>query len=133
MAFLEHLLEHLAALVETGRDLVVCGDFNIAHREVDLKNWRSNRDQSGFLPEERAWVDRLLERGLRDAYRDLVGPDAAHYSWWSSRGRARENDVGWRLDYHFTTPGLAARAREPRIYRERFFSDHAPVTIEYDP
>jgi len=132
MLFLEHLLEHLAGLVAEGRDLVICGDFNVAHRPVDLKNWRANATLSGFLPEERAWVDRLLECGLVDTHRALVGPEAAHYTWWSSRGRARDNDVGWRLDYQFSTPNLAALARDARVYRERFFSDHAPVIIDYD-
>jgi exodeoxyribonuclease-3 len=131
MRFLEAFLEHAAQLGREGKDVLMAGDFNIAHRQIDLKNWRSNQQNSGFLPEERAWLDQLLGVGYADTFRDLVGPEAVHYSWWSNRGRARENDVGWRLDYHFCTPGLSGRARQASIYRDRFFSDHAPVLIEY--
>jgi exodeoxyribonuclease-3 len=112
--------------------LVFCGDFNIAHQKIDLKNWRSNQKNSGFLPEERAWLDAFLAVGFHDTFRKLVGPEAVHYSWWSNRGRARENNVGWRLDYHFTTPGLNQAAHSPTIYRDQIFSDHAPVVIDYD-
>lgn len=132
MLFLDAFLDHAVGLEKSGQELVMGGDFNIAHRQIDLKNWRSNQKSSGFLPEERAWVDALLASGWRDVYRDAVGPEAAHYSWWSARGRARENDVGWRLDYQFTTPGLAALAREASIYKAQFFSDHAPVVMNYD-
>lgn len=132
MRFLSVLLEHLTRLALEGRELIVAGDFNIAHRAIDLRNWRSNQKNSGFLPEERAWIDSLLAAGLVDTYRELVGPDARHYSWWSNRGGARQNDVGWRLDYQFATPATAARARDPRIAREPALSDHAPVTLDYD-
>lgn len=132
MRFLGAILKRVVRLRDEGRELIVAGDFNIAHRRVDLRNWRSNQKSSGFLPEERAWVDALLAAGFVDAYRELVGPDAPHYSWWSNRGRARENDVGWRLDYQFATPDTAGRAREPRIAREPLLSDHAPVTLDYD-
>lgn len=131
MQFLAEFLPYLSGLVQEGRELVVCGDFNIAHRPIDLKNWRSNQKNSGFLPEERQWLDRLLEAGYVDTFRQLVGPEAVHYSWWSNRGRARENNVGWRLDYQFTTPGLAKVASNPYIYTEQFFSDHAPVMMDY--
>jgi exodeoxyribonuclease-3 len=115
------------------RDFILCGDINIAHREQDLKNWRSNRKNSGFLPEERAWMTKLLtETGLVDVYRQLH-PDATDecYTWWSNRGQARANNVGWRLDYHLASPALAATARKAVIYKEQRFSDHAPLTIDY--
>ncbi|HEU4742168.1 MAG TPA: exodeoxyribonuclease III [Meiothermus sp.] len=131
MQFLPAFLQHVAALAREGRELIICGDINIAHKPIDLKNWRSNQKNSGFLPEERAWMDELLGSGFVDTFRQLVGPQAAYYSWWSNRGRARENDVGWRLDYHLTTPGIAHAAHSPAIHKEPFFSDHAPVTIDY--
>ena len=115
------------------RDFVLCGDVNIAHQEIDLKNWKSNQKNSGFLPEERAWLSRVLdELGLVDVYRRLK-PDATSesYTWWSNRGQAYANNVGWRLDYHLATPAIAALARGESIYKGRKFSDHAPITIEY--
>ncbi len=131
MRFLAEFLVHLEGLKASGRELIVGGDFNIAHQKIDLKNWRGNQNQSGFLPEDRAWIDGLLELGWRDSFRDLVGQDAVHYSWWSARGGARVKNVGWRLDYQFTTPKLAALASNPRIHNENIFSDHAPVILEY--
>ncbi len=116
------------------REFILVGDVNIAHREADLKNWKSNQKNSGFTPEERAWVSKLLEEGgLVDVYRRLQ-PDTTDscYTWWSSRGQARANNVGWRLDYHLATPALAAKARRETIYRDRPFSDHAPLIIDYD-
>ncbi len=124
---------HLARL-KTRRDFILCGDVNIAHREQDLKNWRSNRKNSGFLPEERAWMTRLLsELGMVDVYRRLH-PDTTDtcYTWWSNRGQAYLNNVGWRLDYQIATTHLAATAREASIYKATRFSDHAPLTIKYD-
>jgi exodeoxyribonuclease III len=131
MRFLAEFLMHLEGLKADGRELIVGGDFNIAHQKIDLKNWRANQNQSGFLPEDRAWIDGLLELGWCDTFRDLVGQDAVHYSWWSARGGARAKNVGWRLDYQFTTPQLAAVASNPRIHNEHIFSDHAPVILEY--
>lgn len=128
MRFLGEFLSFLGGL---GGEQLLCGDFNIAHRPIDLKNWKSNQQNSGFLPEERAWIDDLLKAGYVDVFRELVGPDAVHYSWWSQRGQARAKNVGWRLDYHFSTPGLAGVARSPRIYPEPLLSDHAPVVIDY--
>lgn len=133
-AFMRHFYEHLKALVACGREIVICGDWNIAHKEVDLKNWKGNLRNSGFLPEERAWMTRVLdELGWIDTYRHLK-PDAtdAGYTWWSNRGQARAKNVGWRIDYHLTTPGIAALAGRESIYLEQRFSDHAPLTIEYD-
>jgi exodeoxyribonuclease-3 len=107
---------------------------NIAHQERDLKNWRSNRKNSGFLPEERAWMTKLLsETGLVDVYRHLK-PETTEecYTWWSNRGQAYLNNVGWRLDYHLATPAIARLARDATIYKTSRFSDHAPLTIEYE-
>jgi exodeoxyribonuclease III len=131
MRFLAEFLVYLEGLKASGRELIVGGDFNIAHQKIDLKNWRGNQNQSGFLPEDRAWIDSLLELGWRDSFRDLVGQEAVHYSWWSARGGARAKNVGWRLDYQFTTPKLAVLASNPRIHSSDLFSDHAPVILEY--
>ncbi len=135
--FLAGFFPHLRSLGR-GREFVLCGDLNIAHREIDLKNWKGNQKNSGFLPEERAWMTRLLDAGgdgagLVDVYRRLQ-PDAtdAAYTWWSNRGQAYAKNVGWRLDYHLATPALAALARREEIYRTRRFSDHAPVTVDYE-
>lgn len=130
--FLDAFYPHLMAL-KAQREFILCGDINIAHQEKDLKNWRSNQKNSGFLPEERAWMTRLLsEGGLVDVYRSLQ-PDTtdACYTWWSNRGQAYANNVGWRLDYHLATPALAGLARTEAIYKSEKFSDHAPITIEY--
>ena len=131
--FLAEFQPHLAAL-KTKRDFILCGDVNIAHQNIDLKNWRSNQKNSGFLPEERAWMTSLLgDTGLVDVYRRLR-PDTTDtaYTWWSNRGQAYLNNVGWRLDYHLATPALAALARTESIYKGEKFSDHAPITIGYD-
>ena len=130
--FLDVIYPHLMALRQE-RDFIVCGDVNIAHQQTDLKNWRSNQKNSGFLPEERAWMTRLLsEGGMVDVYRQLQ-PDTtdACYTWWSNRGQAYANNVGWRLDYHLATPALASLARTEEIYKGEKFSDHAPLTIGY--
>ena len=131
--FLDAFDPYLAALKQQ-RELILCGDVNIAHREQDLKNWRSNRKNSGFLPEERAWMTKLLsETGLVDVYRRLQPETTdACYTWWSNRGQAWSNNVGWRLDYHLATPRVAALARQESIYKDERFSDHAPITIDYE-
>ncbi len=116
------------------REFILCGDVNVAHQQIDLKNWKSNQKNSGFLPEERAWMTRVLdELGLVDVYRRLR-PDATgeSYTWWSNRGQAYAKNVGWRLDYHLATPATAATARRESIYKDQKFSDHAPITIDYD-
>ena len=131
--FLAEFYEHLAAL-KSQRDFVLCGDINIAHQEIDLKNFKGNKKNSGFLPEERAWMSKLLsEAGMVDVYRQLepTATDAA-YTWWSNRGQAYAKNVGWRLDYHLATPALAAGAKTHAVYKEVKFSDHAPLTIAYD-
>ena len=112
---------------------MLCGDWNIAHRAIDLKNWKSNQKNSGFLPEERAWMTQVLdELGLVDVYRHLH-PDTTgeSYTWWSNRGQAYAKNVGWRLDYHLATPAIGPRARAAAVYKDEKFSDHAPITIEY--
>jgi len=131
--FLDAFYPHLQAL-KGSREFILCGDVNIAHQQKDLKNWRSNQKNSGFLPEERAWMTKLLdEAGLVDVYRRLQ-PDTTDtcYTWWSNRGQAYANNVGWRLDYHLATPALAALARSESIYKGEKFSDHAPITIDYE-
>lgn len=131
--FLDEFDPYLVRLKQQ-RDFILCGDVNIAHQEKDLKNWRSNRKNSGFLPEERAWMTKLLsETGLVDVYRQLK-PDTTDecYTWWSNRGQAYLNNVGWRLDYHLATPAVAQLARSEAIYKTEKFSDHAPITIGYE-
>lgn len=130
--FMDQFLQHCQRLRKSKRELVFCGDFNVAHQQIDLKNWRSNQKNSGFLPEERQWLDNFLSVGFHDTFRQLVGPEAVHYSWRSNRGNARANNVGWRLDYHFTTAGLNKAAHSPVIHGAQLFSDHAPVVIDYD-
>ena len=131
--FLDKMYPHLMAL-KAEREFVVCSDVNIAHQQADLKNWRSNQKNSGFLPEERAWMTQLTtEGGVVDVYRRLQpGTTDACYTWWSNRGQAYANNVGWRLDYHLATPALAEKARSESIYKDQKFSDHAPITVEYD-
>ena len=131
-ALMERLMPHLEALRRKKREFIICADWNICHREIDLKNWRGNRKNSGFLPEERAWLDDLFGPvGYVDAFR-VVNPHADQYTWWSNRGRARENNVGWRLDYMAVTPGLQPKVRAESVYRDERFSDHAPLTMDFD-
>jgi exodeoxyribonuclease-3 len=121
-------------LLKATREFILVGDVNIAHREIDLKNWKSNQKNSGFLPEERAWMSRALdELGLVDVHRTLRPEDTGEaYTWWSNRGQAWANNVGWRIDYHLATPALAALARTASVYKAQRFSDHAPLTVDYD-
>ena len=130
--FLDAFLPCLRKLSRSGREVILCGDWNIAHREIDLKNWRSNQKNSGFLPEERAWLTRVFDEvGFVDVFRRL-NRKADQYTWWSNRGQAWAKNVGWRIDYQVATPGIAARARRESIYKKKRFSDHAPLTIDYD-
>lgn len=132
--FLEVFLPHMQALRDEGREIVLCGDWNIAHREIDLKNWKSNQKNSGFLPEERAWLSRVFdEQGWVDVYRRLY-PEATGeaYTWWSNRGQAWAKNVGWRIDYQIATPGLAATAITASVYKAERFSDHAPLSVDYN-
>jgi exodeoxyribonuclease-3 len=131
--FLAALYPHLMAL-KAEREFILVADVNIAHKEIDLKNWKGNLKNSGFLPEERAWMTQLIDPaqgGLVDVFRTLNDqPD--QYTWWSNRGQAYAMNVGWRLDYQLATPGIAALARREQVYTETKFSDHAPLTIDYD-
>lgn len=133
-AFMDQFWPHLEQLARSGREVILCGDWNIAHTEKDLKNWRANQKNSGFLPEERAWIGRVFDKlGFVDVYRRLY-PDASDegYTWWSNRGQAWAKNVGWRIDYQIATPAIAARARSASIYKAQRFSDHAPLCIDYD-
>ena len=132
--YLDSFLPHLVELKKSGREIVLCGDVNIAHHEIDLKNWKGNLKNSGFLPEERAWLTNLFDKvGYTDVYRQLE-PEATEtcYTWWSNRGQAYAKNVGWRIDYHITTPGIAASAKKTAVYKDERFSDHAPLIVDYD-
>jgi exodeoxyribonuclease-3 len=130
--FMKAFMPALRRLAGSGREFILCGDWNIAHKEIDLKNWRSNQKNSGFLPEERAWLSEVFEAaGWVDVFRRL-DPRPEQYTWWSNRGQAWAKNVGWRIDYQIATPGIAARALRATIYKARRFSDHAPLTIDYD-
>jgi exodeoxyribonuclease-3 len=130
--FLDAFVPHLRKLKRRRAEYILCGDWNIAHKEIDLKNWRSNQKNSGFLPEERRWLDELFgTHKFVDAFR-TINNEPDQYTWWSNRGRAWEKNVGWRIDYHIITPALADRVRRADIYKARRFSDHAPLTIDYD-
>jgi exodeoxyribonuclease-3 len=131
MQFLEHLLAYFTELKESGREMIICGDFNIAHQPIDLARPWANERTSGYLPQERAWMDALLSAGFVDTFRSLVGPEGGHYTWWNNFKGSRERNLGWRLDYQIATPATAARARAARIDRQAIFSDHAPLIIDY--
>ncbi len=131
--FLAHTGPHLQRL-KAEREFILVGDVNIAHQAIDLKNWKANQKNSGFTPEERAWMSRLLDPadgGLVDVFRQL-NPHPEQYTWWSNRGQAWAKNVGWRIDYQLATPALAASAKQVAIYTAQRFSDHAPLTIDYD-
>ncbi len=131
--FLQEFDSHLVKLKKR-REFILCGDVNIAHQEQDLTNWRSNRKNSGFLPQERAWMTKLLsDTGLVDVYRHLKPATTEDcYTWWSNRGQAYLKNVGWRLDYHLATPAVGILARTESIYKAEKFSDHAPITVDYE-
>jgi exodeoxyribonuclease-3 len=130
--FLAGFEEFLRARLAAGIPYIFCGDVNIAHKKIDIRNWRSNQKNSGFTPEERAWMDKLTDQiGFVDAFRK-VNQEPDQYTWWSNRGQAWANNVGWRIDYHLVTPDLAGAVRSAAIYRRKKFSDHAPLTIDYD-
>ena len=130
--FLGEFMPYLRALKRRRRDYILCGDWNIAHKEIDLRNWKSNRKNSGFLPEERAWLDELFgDVRYVDAFRE-VNPDPDHYTWWSNRGQAWSKNVGWRIDYQVLSPGLKGSVRSVEIFKAQRFSDHAPLTVTYD-
>lgn len=129
--FLDAFYPLLAELKAEEREIVVCGDWNIAHQNIDLKNWKGNQKNSGFLPEERAWIGRVIaDLGWVDTWRTLY-PEEPGYTWWSNRGQAYAKDVGWRIDYQMITPELAKRAQAAHVYKEEKFSDHAPLVVDY--
>ncbi len=130
--FMDLFMAHLKSLRKEDRDWVICGDWNNAHRQIDLKNWRGNQKNSGFLPEERAWMDELFgPADFVDAFR-VVDQSPDQYTWWSNRGQAWAKNVGWRIDYQVVTPSLARRTTAAAIYKDARFSDHAPLTLDYD-
>ncbi|MEI7796803.1 MAG: exodeoxyribonuclease III [Methylococcaceae bacterium] len=129
---LERFNDYLKSCAATGRETIICGDWNIAHKAIDLKNWRGNQKNSGFLPEERAWLDAVFADGdWFDAFR-LVNSDAEQYTWWSNRGEAWAKNVGWRIDYQIISASLQNRVKTVSIYKDQRFSDHAPLIIDYN-
>ncbi|MBI2382405.1 MAG: exodeoxyribonuclease III [Gammaproteobacteria bacterium] len=129
--FLEKFMPLLKDMAKDGRDYIICGDWNIAHKNIDLKNWRSNQKNSGFLPEERAWLDELFGGvGFVDAFR-VVNQEAEQYTWWSNRGQSWAKNVGWRIDYHVISPSLKDKVKGASIYKDERFSDHAPLILDY--
>ena len=129
--FMHRFMPMLEKMARGKRDYIICGDWNIAHKNIDLKNWRSNQKNSGFLPDERAWLDDLFgPGGMVDAFR-LLNDEPEQYTWWSNRGQAWAKNVGWRIDYQVITPRLRDKARRAKIYTAKRFSDHAPLIIDY--
>ena len=132
LSFHDQIMPHFESLRRKRREYVICADWNTCHKEIDLKNWKPNQKNSGFLPIERAWLDTLYDEvGYVDGFR-LLNQDADEYTWWSNRGQAYANNVGWRLDYHVITPGLKDKAVAAWVYRDERFSDHAPVIMDFD-
>lgn len=131
-AFLDRFIDVLKRIRNESRHYIICGDWNIAHKQIDIKNWRSNQKHSGFLPEERAWLDQLFDEvGMVDAFR-VINQEADQYTWWSNFGQAYERNVGWRIDYQVISPSLKNKVQSVSIYRNQKFSDHAPLIIDYD-
>jgi exodeoxyribonuclease III len=131
-SFMERFMPYLQACALNGRDYIICGDWNIAHKIIDIKNWRGNQKNSGFLPEERAWLDQLFAENLwLDAFR-LINREAEQYTWWSNRGQAWTKNVGWRIDYQIINSALKDKVNATTIYKDERFSDHAPLIMDYD-
>lgn len=129
---MDHMMAKLTEMKASGRDYVICGDWNIAHKNEDIRNWKGNQKNSGFLPEERAWLDTLFdEMNFVDAFRELEQQEH-QYTWWSNRGQAWANNVGWRIDYQVLSPNLKGKVLATEIYKDERFSDHAPLIIDYD-
>ena len=130
--FLDRFISVLKKIRRQKREYIICGDWNIAHKKIDIKNWKGNQKNSGFLPEERSWLDNLFNKlGMVDSFR-VVNQEAEQYTWWSNRGQAWAKNVGWRIDYQIVTPGLKDKIRTASIYKDERFSDHAPLIIDYD-
>ena len=128
---MERLKPVLTEFANDGRDYVICGDWNIAHRQIDLRNWRANQKNSGFLPDERQWMDWLFDdANWVDIFR-TIEPGEDQYTWWSNRGQSWAKNVGWRIDYQIGTPQIAAKACRVEIFKDERFSDHAPLIIDY--
>ena len=132
LEFSEAVLQHAEARRRTGRSIVICGDVNTAHEEIDLANPKSNRKNTGFLPEERAWISRFLDHGYVDVFRRRHPDETGHYTWWSNRKGVRERNVGWRIDYFFISPELEDRVVDARIHSQVMGSDHCPIELELD-
>jgi exodeoxyribonuclease III len=131
-AFMDRFMPRLEQMRRCGREFVICGDWNIAHREIDVKNWKTNQDTTGFLPREREWLTRVFEEhGFVDVFRAL-DPSPDRFTWWVQWANAREGNIGWRIDYQVATPGIAKKATKAAIYTQENFSDHAPVVVDYD-
>jgi len=131
-SFMDRFNTTLKSYRRKRREYIICGDWNIAHKKIDIKNWRSNQKNSGFLPEERAWLDQLFDQvGWVDGFR-VVNQEEHQYTWWSNRGQAWANNVGWRIDYHIITPGLAEKVKTAAIYKDERFSDHSPLILQYE-
>ena len=130
--FLDRFISVLKKMRRQKREYIICGDWNIAHKKIDIKNWKGNQKNSGFLPEERSWMDNLFNKlGMVDSFR-VVNQEAEQYTWWSNRGQAWAKNVGWRIDYQIVTPGVKDKIRTASIYKDERFSDHAPLIIDYD-
>ena len=129
--FLERFTPVLKKMRRQKREYIICGDWNIAHKKIDIKNWKGNQKNSGFLPEEREWMDSLFDDiGMVDAFR-VVNQQEEQYTWWSNRGQAWAKNVGWRIDYQVVTPGLKNKIKTASIYKDERFSDHAPLIVDY--
>ena len=130
--FMKRYEKKLTEMRKQRRKIVICGDWNIVHKEIDIRNWKSNQKNSGCLPEERAWLDKLFDKmGWVDAFRE-INQEAEQYTWWSNRGQSWAKNVGWRIDYQIVTPNLAKLVKSSNIYKENRFSDHAPLLMDYD-
>ena len=129
---MDFFLLKMKEMKESGRDYIICGDWNIAHKNEDIKNWKGNKKNSGFLPEERAWLDTVFDEvGFIDAFRELEQAEHS-YTWWSNRGQAYANNTGWRIDYHVLSPSMKGKVIKTEIYKDEKFSDHAPLIIDYN-
>lgn len=129
---MDFFMDKMQEMKGSGRDYIICGDWNIAHKNEDIRNWKGNQKNSGFLPEERAWLDTLFDEvGFIDAFRE-VEQEEHTYTWWSNRGQAYANNTGWRIDYHILSPGMKGTVKKTDVYKTERFSDHAPLIIDYD-
>ena len=133
MEFLDHITPMLKEMAQNSRQFIICGDWNIVHKRIDIKNFNGNKNRSGCLPEERAWMDQLFgeDIGMVDAFR-VLNQEAEQYTWWSNRGQAWANNTGWRIDYQVISPSLADELESTSIYKDERFSDHAPLIMNYN-